>query len=175
MAISRTSNSEINFVEAGVCDGLTASYALSALSKDNKKKMIYLYDSWQEMRTTDLTKSEMGAAGKYSYLSLERTQNNLKDYKNSSQFIKGYIPEIFSKQPGPDKVSWIHIDLNSSLPTQKTLEHFFPRLISGGIVLFDDYGHNGYIDSRLVIDQFFVECEGFLMPLPTGQAIFFKH
>ena len=169
--------SSCNFVEAGTCDGLTIKFAISALENEidrDTNYKIYLYDAWDAMKLEHLTTKESGAEGHYSYLSIDRTKANLKRFEEHCEFIKGYIPEVFSENPGPSDLSWLHIDLNSSMPTQKTLEQFVPKLLSGGVVLFDDYGHGGYSETKKVADEFFSEKDGILMPLPTGQAIFFK-
>ena len=39
-----------NFVECGVCDGLTSFFALSAASREGKEWGGYLYDAWEAMR-----------------------------------------------------------------------------------------------------------------------------
>ena len=166
-----------NFVEAGVWYGMSTTYAISALENEidrDSNYKIYLYDAWDSMKSEYLTTKESGAVGNYSYLSLDRTKANLKEFKEHCEFVKGYIPEIFSQNPGPSELSWLHIDLNSSMPTQKTLEEFVPKLLSGGVVVFDDYGWGGFDETKKVADEFFSEKDGILMPLPTGQAIFFK-
>ena len=177
LATRFTKTSSYNFVEAGTCDGLTIKFAISALENETDRETnykIYLYDSWDAMKLEHLTTKESGAEGHYSYLSIDQTKGNLKQFEEHCEFVKGYIPEVFSENPGPDNLSWLHIDLNSSMPTQKTLEQFVPKLLSGGVVLFDDYGHRGYSETKKVADEFFSEKDGILMPLPTGQAIFFK-
>ena len=169
--------SSCNFVEAGTCDGLTIKFAISALENEislDTNYKVFLYDAWDAMKLEHLTTKESGATGHYSYLSIEQTKTNLKEYREHCEFVKGYIPEVFSENPGPRDLSWLHIDLNSSMPTQKTLEQFVPKLTSGGVVLFDDYGHGGYSETKKVADEFFSKKDGILMPLPTGQAIFFK-
>lgn len=166
-----------NFVETGVWYGVSAYFAISAveseLTKDNDFR-IFLYDAWSGMKAENLTASEMRNNGEYSYLSLEQTKNNLQEHVQQCEFIKGVIPEVFNKNPGPNEVSWLHIDLNSSMPTLKTLEQFVPKLLPGGVVLLDDYGWHSWSETREVADEFFSNDDGLLMPLPTGQAIFFK-
>ena len=169
--------SSCNFVEAGTCDGLTIKFAISALENEidrDTNYKIYLYDAWDAMKLEHLTTKESGAEGHYSYLSIDLTKANLKQFGEHCEFVKGYIPEVFSENPGPDNLSWLHIDLNSSMPTQKTLEQFVPKLLPGGVVLFDDYGHGGFSETKEIADKFFSNDDGLLMPLPTGQAIFFK-
>lgn len=145
----------------------------SELTKDHDFR-IFLYDAWSGMRAENLTASEMRNNGHYSYLSLESTRNNLQEHDQQCGFIQGHISEVFNKNPGPNEVSWLHIDLNSSMPTLKTLEQFVPKLLPGGVVLFDDYGWHSWSETREVADKFFSHDDGLLMPLPTGQAIFFK-
>ena len=67
----------------------------------------------------------------------------------------------------------MHIDLNSTKPTIDALDFFFPRLIKGGIIIFDDYGNTGYPDTKIEIDEFFKNKPGVLMQSPTGQAIYY--
>lgn len=176
---TRNTNSSrsCNFVESGVWYGMSANYAISALENEidrDTNYKIYLYDAWDAMKLEHLTTKESGAEGHYSYLSIDRTKANLKQFGEHCEFVKGYIPEVFSENPGPDNLSWLHIDLNSSMPTQKTLEQFVPKLLPGGVVLFDDYGHGGFSETKEIADKFFSNDDGLLMPLPTGQAIFFK-
>ena len=173
-----TSSSRCNLVEAGVCDGLTINFAISAVESELGKDAhfeVFLYDAWAEMKKEFLTEREKGGIGNYAYLSIEQTKINLSDFQDKCSFIKGYIPNVFTENPGPDELSWLHIDLNSSMPTLKTLEHFLPKLLPGGIVLFDDYGWNKYEETKAVADKFCSQFDGLLMPFPTGQAIFFKH
>lgn len=178
VAASRLKSSgSAGFVEAGTCDGMTAYFADAALNWDNPLNAhsdFSLYDSWAPMESRHLTDSEKHRSGKYSYLSLRRTELNLSACERNFTFLQGYIPQIFLTRPGPESVRWLHIDLNSSLPTLKCLEHFLPRMVSGGIILFDDYGHGGYSETKEVVDDFFTREFGTLLPLPTGQSIFFK-
>ena len=89
--------------------------------------------------------------------------------------MKGYIPEIFDEcVHHPNAIDWLHIDLNSAEATLETLNYYFPKLNTGGVVLFDDYGHGGYVDTKNAVDHYFGRSSGILFPLPTGQAIFFK-
>lgn len=170
--------SRVNLIEAGVCDGLTINFAISAVESElgeDSNFEVFLYDSWGAMKDEYLTSKEKFAVGDYGYLSIEQTKKNLEKFEKRCSFIKGYIPEIFKESPGPNEISWIHIDLNSSMPTSKTLEQFLPRLLPGGVVLFDDYGWHKNEETKEVADKICSKFEGLLMPYPTGQAIFFKH
>jgi len=164
-----------NFVECGVCDGLTIMYALRAMDDLNQgHSRVYLYDSWQAMRGDLLQDSEKKNIGGYSYLSIDSTKRNLSKYASRTVFCQGFIPDSFKSHDNPAEISWLHIDLNASVATLSTLEFFFPRLEHGGCLVFDDYGSDNYRDTKLVVDRFFRDKGGSLLPLPTGQAIYFK-
>lgn len=171
--------SEYNFVECGVGDGVTAFFALKEITENEKISnnfTMHLYDSWSEMKKEILLKNELINEGKYSNLDIDLTKSNLKEFKDKLVFHKGYIPESFSKMPqSPKEIIYLHIDLNSAIPTKATLEFFFTKLIHGGIILFDDYAWDGYEDTKYVIDEFFSDKEGILLKLPTGQAIYFQN
>jgi O-methyltransferase len=163
-----------NLVECGVCDGLTAYFAVRAVHAAGADTPFraFLYDAWEGMKSEHLLDSEKDVAGNYSYLSLENTKQNLAAFQRDLEFIKGFIPESFAAGIPPE-IAWLHIDLNSSLPTTAALNALFANISPGGVVLFDDYG--GYHETRVAVDTFFADKRGLLLPMPTGQAIFFKH
>ena len=112
--------------------------------------------------------------GLYEHISIENTKKNLLNYKDNIYFNQGYIPNSFQKNNGPNELSWLHIDLNSSKPTLDSLEYFYPKLEKNGIILFDDYSWNGYEKTRELIEIFLEDKEGEFLHLPTGQAFFVK-
>jgi hypothetical protein len=161
-------------VECGVCDGLTAFYAMHA-ARAAAPFRAYLYDAWEGMKPEYLLESEATAVGRYAYLSMENTKKNLAAFACDAVFVKGFIPESFSTGGVPPDVAWLHIDLNASIPTTSALKTMFDRMPPGGIILFDDYAWGGYQDTKAAVDVFFRGRPGLLLPMPTGQALFFKH
>ena len=164
-----------NFVEMGVCDGLTAWYASHARQRMKCGGEFFLYDAWEEMRSDLLTASEGKSAGSYAYLNIENTKRNLALCdKESFIFNKGYVPESFSHSRSPERVAWIHIDLNSSIPTVASLDYFWDRLLPGGIVLFDDFAWPGYEDTRIQVENWCQRQDLNILQFPTGQALITK-
>ena len=160
-----------------VADGISAFFSLREVSKKRAGKgfTMHLYDSWGSMRETELLEGEAELIGNFSHLSLERTKRNLSEFHNNLIFHWGYIPEALDVLPEPPRsVQFMHIDINSALPTKSLLEFFWPRLVSGGVILFDDYGWAPYKDTKNVIDAFFADKHGILMKIPTGQAIYYR-
>jgi hypothetical protein len=174
-AIENTKSKIKNFAEFGVCDGLTIFYAISAAKESQEPFKAYLYDAWGEMKEEFLLDSEKTSAGSYSYLNLENTKNNL-NHLNVKELIynKGYIPEVFDSVKNPKELVWIHIDLNSAMPTINALEKFWDRLEIGGLILFDDFAWPGYEDTQVEVEKWACDKKCNILHMPTGQAIIFK-
>jgi hypothetical protein len=172
-ASQSTKSTTKNLVECGVCDGLTASFAMHAV-KENHEFKSYLYDAWEGMKSEYLLKAEKESSGCYSYLNIESVKNNLSKFSEQTIYNKGFIPESFENSNDPEDLVWLHIDLNAAIPTKSALEYFFDRIPAGGLILFDDYAWHGQLDTKMVVDEFFSGKAGVLLPLPTGQAVYFK-
>jgi len=165
---------DLDLVECGVCDGLSAFFALRELRGLGSHVKMHLYDAWAPMRNEYLLESEQESAGNYSNITIERVKKNLSEF-NNVVYHPGYIPEsLHLEPPSLKQISYMHIDLNSAMPTVAALEYFFPILARGGIVLFDDYGWIEYGPTKKAVDKFFADKPGILMPLPTGQSIYYR-
>jgi hypothetical protein len=127
------------------------------------------------MRSDLLTTSEVKSVGSYSYLDIENTKKNLA-LCGSDKFVyvKGYIPESFSQSRHPDQIAWMHIDLNSSIPTIDSLEFFWEKLLPGGIILLDDYAWPGYEDTKSEVEKWCNDRRLDIFQFPTGQALISK-
>lgn len=153
-------------VECGTADGYTAHIALSQMRADATEYEMHLYDAW-----ADITDGPY--AGEYGDLSQERTRRNLMGHAGQITWHRGYIPSTLD-EAAPEVVHWLHVDLNSAATTRAALEFFWPRIPAGGLALFDDYGWRGFEDTRRTIYNFLRGKAGTLLPLPTGQAIYFR-
>ncbi len=178
-AIEFAKTNDYNFVECGVGDGFSAFYTLREI-RDKEKNLsqfkMHLFDSWGPMKEEDLLDSEIESKDRYSELKLNSTKNNLKEFEDMIVYYEGYIPEIFTQLPKPpSSIVYMHVDLNSTKPTIACLDYFYPKLVEGGVILFDDYGWNNHKDTKHEVDTFFKDKSGILMQLPTAQAIFFKN
>jgi len=179
-AVKFSQKSNLELVECGVGDGLSAFFALKESKGHSELKEInnfcmHLYDSWMPMREAELLESEKNHVGSYRDLSMGPVKRNLSQFVDNVVYHQGYIPEsLSSPPPAPESVSYLHVDVNSAMPTNVALELFFPRIPKGGVILFDDYGWKNYHETKKVIDKFFMGKPGILMPLPTGQAIYYR-
>lgn len=164
----------LNLVELGVHDGMSAFFAASQLSDNKIFFKLFLYDSWGPMLAKNLTNKELKSVGSYHYLNFNNVVNNLKAFKKSIIFNKGYLPDSLATAKNPKTIQWLHIDLNSTRPTIDSLKFFFSKISKNGIILFDDYGFNEHLETKIAVDKYLINKKGSLFHLPTGQSIFFK-
>lgn len=162
-------------VECGVAEGVTAFFALREAQRLASPCVMHLYDAWAGMRESELLESERWRIGSFSQLSMDRMKRNLKEFEEQIVVHPGHIPDTLSPSSGPSDISYLSIDLNSARPTIVTMEHFWPHLRNNAVVLFDDYGHPPYHDTRSHVDAFLEDKPGVLLHLPTGQAAFFHN
>lgn len=173
--IKFSQTNEYNFIECGVGEGITAYFSLKEISQNQKitKFSMHLYDAWDTIKQEQLLESEKELFHSYKALNIEQTKKNLSEFSNYTVYHQGYIPESFDILPKPpNSICYLHIDLNAVKPTLACLEFFFPRLVKGGVILFDDYGSITYNDTKLGVDKFFFDKAGILIKMPTGQAYY---
>jgi hypothetical protein len=77
---------------------------------------------------------------------------------NRAELIRGdvvnTIPQYVKENPGL-RISLLHLDLDLYEPTKVALEYLYPKVVSGGVVLFDEYGMNGFPGESAAVDEFF--------------------
>lgn len=93
----------------------------------------------------------------------------------SFSFLRaGLIPSTFVGLE-QHKFSFVHIDVDLYRTTLDCLEFFYPRLVSGGVMLFDDYGIRIYEQAeKKAVDEFFSSRPEKPISLSNGQTLIFK-
>jgi len=173
-SIKFSKSENMNFVECGVGEGFSAFFSLKEIVEQQKLSnfKMHLYDAWDSMLKEQLVKNELSNVHTYNELNIDTTKKNLKEFNEYIIYQKGYIPDTFNSISTPTKISYLHIDLNAVNPTMDSLNFFYPKLESSGVILFDDYGWDSYEDTKIAIDEFFNDKPGMLFKLPTGQALY---
>jgi hypothetical protein len=64
--------------------------------------------------------------------------------------------------------------MNCAAPEKAALEFFYPKLVSGGVVVFDDYGHRGHDLQKQLADSVAARYGNTILTLPTGQGFLIK-
>ena len=88
--------------------------------------------------------------------------------------LKGFLPDALD-QMCPERIGFLHIDLNSPRAEVAVLERLFDRGVPGGVIVFDDYGWKLFEKQKVAEDEF-MRARGYeILELPTGQGMVVKH
>jgi O-methyltransferase len=84
--------------------------------------------------------------------------------------MKGFLPEALDAAM-PERIGFLHIDLNSPRAEIAVLERLFDRVLPGGVVVFDDYGWKMFHKQKEAEDVFMRRRGHEILELPTGQGL----
>jgi O-methyltransferase len=138
-------------------------------------KRFHLYDTFAGIPAEELDDSEVeaGLAGAHADTSVEYVRQRLEPWLDRVVLVPGDVTLTLA-EGGPERLAFVHMDLNAAEPTRVALEFAYPRLAPGAMVLFDDYGWSGLEAQRAVIDAFLRDRPEEPLALPTGQALLVK-
>ena len=68
--------------------------------------------------------------------------------------IESSVPQFVARNPGL-RISLLHIDCDLYKPTKAALDVLWPRVVRGGVVVFDDYGIRPWEGESAAADEYF--------------------
>ncbi len=116
-----------SIIELGVYRGGTA-YVLSEVANG---RQLHLYDTFTGMSSCD--EGDIFPVGHFSDTSVEAVQAAVP----SAIIHKGIFPDTYSDI---GDIAFAHIDCDHYAPTKAAIDLFWPKMIQGGIMAFDDSG-----------------------------------
>jgi hypothetical protein len=161
---------EGDIVECGVWKGgsmMAAAYMLRRLGAADRH--LYLFDTFEGMtppterdvaidgQTADalLKRSNRQEAGSvWCLASLQEVREALSStgYESSKlHFVKGRVEDTLP-DAAPERIALLRLDTDWYESTRHELEHLYPRLVSGGVLMIDDYGH--WQGARKAVDEY---------------------
>jgi hypothetical protein len=171
-----------DFVECGVNAGFLSSSIMHDLDWDSRGKIFFLLDTFAGIDLKHVTEEELreGISQKNTemiesgfYLtSSESVKINFSEWRNI-KIIEGVIPDTLGEITS-SQISFLHIDLNCAPPEIAAIEFLWSRLVSGAIVLLDDYAYSGYHHQKTSMDNFARSRGVSIASLPTGQGLLIK-
>ena len=156
-----------DFVECGVYRGTGIKTVMDYLGGISFPKTFWGYDTfdYNPVPGHGFEGQEEGLFEKIKDRFIKYPQVNL---------VKGFLPDSFADGM-PEKISYLHIDLNNAEAELAVLERLFDRVVSGGIIIMDDYEWAGiYRPQKKAEDPWFGERNYRVFPLPTGQGLIIK-
>lgn len=159
-----------DIVECGVWrGGITQLAALTMIHLKDTSRKIYLYDTFEGMpkpededldwdgnraldtwRTITLKGEKWGFGGDIN--SVNQLMLSTKYPKEKIIITKGKVENTIPNVI-PKKISLLRLDTDFYKSTLHELNHLFPILVLGGILVIDDYGY--YLGSRKATDEYF--------------------
>ncbi|MFA5841403.1 MAG: TylF/MycF/NovP-related O-methyltransferase [Candidatus Paceibacterota bacterium] len=157
--------------EVGVYRGGTAKFLALLNGEYQLNKNIYLFDTFGGMPETSAEK-DLHKEGDFSDTSLEGVLAYLKGLQRIS-LHRGLFPGTAG--PVKDKkFSFVHLDVDIYKSVLDCCDFFYPRMVQGGIIIFDDYGFVSCPGAKLAVDEFFKDKKETPVYLQSGQCLIIK-
>jgi len=161
-----------NVAEFGVFMGHSALVLSDGITKCGAAKRLYLFDSFRGMPPTTQGLDSF-QEGDFNETSFERVQHLFRDHGHVT-LVAGFFSETLSRtETGP--LAFCHIDCDLYSSVLESIQYVYPRLSTGGIVVFDDYGFRTCVGARKAVDEFCRSVDRSPIYLPTGQAVLIKN
>ncbi len=77
------------------------------------------------------------------------------DQFDNVEILKGFSPVIFEKLPKDLKISFCHIDVDLYSSVTDACKFFYPLMVDGGVMIFDDYKWGTTPGAAKAIHDFF--------------------
>jgi hypothetical protein len=87
---------------------------------------------------------------------------------------QGRVPDSFAKA-APEKIAFLHLDLNNMEAEIGALEVLWDRIVPGGVLILDDFGWASYKKQFDAETAWLGERGHFILEMPTGQGLVIKH
>jgi O-methyltransferase len=163
------------FAECGVWRGgsiIAMILTLQELGRTDRD--LYLYDTFEGM--TEPTEHDVSAFGRSAvdiwseaqeregvafpeYFNEEFTEDIVRENVLGTgypaervHFVRGTVEETLPEQ-APAEIALLRLDTDWYESTRHELVHLYPRLVDGGVLIIDDYGH--WKGARRAVDEYF--------------------
>ena len=164
---------EGDLIECGVYRGFCSSVACNYTNFHNINKKLFLFDTWDGIPVDQID------VGRKNIENYKMPENFLKveerfKYFPNVEIIKGRVPEVFKNIRVPSKISFLHLDMNSSIAEISALEVLFEKMVPGSICLLDDYGLDKAFNQMKAELDWFTNKGYYICESPTSQGIIVK-
>ncbi|GIE32654.1 hypothetical protein Ait01nite_056990 [Actinoplanes italicus] len=145
-----------DIVECGVWrGGSMLAIAKTLIENGDTGRELHLYDTFEGMSeptehdkrhdgkpAADMLAASDKTAGVWAYASFEDVQATMAESAYPAERIHYYKGKVEDTIPGdiPAQISILRLDTDWYESTRHELEHLWPRLVPGGVLLLDDYG-----------------------------------
>jgi O-methyltransferase len=162
-----------DFIECGVWrGGSTMAAALRLLASQDLERTLWLYDTFEGMSEPTAhdiqiydgkaaasewqSHQSIGQPNQWCFASLDDVQRNIQSTgypPHLVRYVKGKVEDTLRDQSNlPDRIAILRLDTDWYESTRVELEVLYDRVVAGGVVIIDDYGH--WDGARKAVDEF---------------------
>lgn len=156
--------------EGGVYQGMFSQ----EINRYFPDRMMYLFDTFEgfDGRDVDVEIQEGLSNVKEKYYGETTADLVLSKlpYKEKAIIRKGYFPETVTGLEN-EKFLFVNLDFDLYLPILAGLRFFYPRMVTGGVILVHDYFTKFYHGVGKAVAEFEQEIDGGLVKMPIGDGI----
>ena len=158
--------------EVGVYRGGSAWFVAEALRRAKKDVPFYVCDTFQGHVEVDESIDGLHRPGaQFTRVKAEKVVRYLREFP----FVRVEVGDIRDTAPAfaaEHAFGFVHLDVDVYPIMRFCLDFFGPRLVSGGVIVADDYGTTTCEGVKKAVDEFAASNPGFrIFHLLTGQAL----
>ncbi len=161
--------------EIGVWTGGSARTILKA----NPMRFMQLFDTFEGVPHGDKRYDLLNEKGDVAYIGQFNLENCFNIAKKALseftyiEFHKGIFPETTKGLPD-NEYSFVHCDTDVYPSVKDCCEYFYPKLVTGAIMVFDDYTYHGAPGAKKAVDEFLLNRKENIRINEFGQAYITK-
>ncbi|MEM9703665.1 MAG: TylF/MycF/NovP-related O-methyltransferase [Planctomycetota bacterium] len=160
-----------DFVECGVWRGGSVMAMLHVLKRRGEEERdVHLFDTFEGMPPpTDADRDKDGrlaetlleqekhdkaGSANWAYCTRDDVERNVATVGYPAEklhFVAGKVEDTIP-DAAPETISLLRLDTDWYESTAHEMEHLFPRLVPGGVLILDDYGH--WDGARRAVDEY---------------------
>jgi len=175
-AATHAARLEGDFVECGVSTGIVSRAVVDYVGFEALDKKFYLFDTFEGIPEAQMSETERPLAvsknERHYFDCLALVEQNFAAYPNV-QPVKGPVPDSLDTV-AIERVSYLHIDMNIAAPEVAALDYFWDRMVTGGIIVFDDYASLAHRPQKVALDAVASRLGAAILSMPTGQGLLLK-
>lgn len=173
-----------DFVECGVWRGGSSQAALLTLLEQGvNDRDMHLFDTFEGMspptehdvrydgaKAADLLATHDRNHPIWARATLEDVREGMAEIAYPADRIHYHVGMVEETIPNeaPEVISLLRLDTDWYESTKHELEHLYDRLVPGGVLIMDDYGH--HLGAQKATDEFFAERGLSILLLPAGHG-----
>jgi O-methyltransferase len=179
--LERTKSLPGDVAECGLGSGLGMVYIAGYLQANKDNRNYHGFDTFEGFPyiapedTAGLSeerKAKYAVVGRYAWYDVSHFGRMLKHLRLDKRvrLWKGRFEETLPTLEPDQKFSFIFLDCDLYDSYKVSLEHMYPRVVDGGLILFDEYERPEWPGAKKAIDEFFADRKEKPCKLPFGES-----